>query len=120
MKLLDDDAHTIWMQHHQVLKEQTGLLVKANDIEKQRLILSPLSNQLIETVDRFRVKPETVFVAYCPMAIEDKGAYWLSEFEEIRNPYFGDAMLTCGEVRKKISMKGKTESKTSQPQGHQH
>jgi membrane fusion protein, copper/silver efflux system len=120
MKLLDNDAHTIWMRHFQVLKEQTGLLVKANDIEKQRAILSPLSNQLIETVDRFRVKPETVFVAYCPMAIEDKGAYWLSEFEEIRNPYFGDAMLTCGEVRKKISMKGKTESKMSQPQGHQH
>jgi membrane fusion protein, copper/silver efflux system len=29
----------------------------------------------------------------------DRGAYWLSEFEQIKNPYFGDMMLRCGEVR---------------------
>ena len=74
----------------------------ADDIEKQREVLSSLSNQLIETVDNFRVKLEIIFVAYCPMAIDDKGAYWLSEFEEIKNPYFGDAMLGCGEVIKQI------------------
>jgi len=120
MKLLDDEAHNIWMQHYLALKKQIELLVKANDIEKQREVLSPLSNQLIETVGIFRLNLETVFVAYCPMAIDDKGAYWLSEFEEIRNPYYGDAMLECGEVKKKIRVKEKIESKTIQPQGHQH
>ncbi len=120
MKLLDDNAHNIWMQHYPALKKQIELFIKANDIEKQREVLSPLSNLLIETINIFRLKLEIAFVTYCPMAIDDKGAYWLSEFEEIRNPYFGDAMLECGEVRKKITMNGKTASKTHQPQGHQH
>jgi Cu(I)/Ag(I) efflux system membrane fusion protein len=39
-----------------------------------------------------------VYKEYCPMAFDNKGAYWLSESEEIRNPYFGKSMLTCGEV----------------------
>jgi Cu(I)/Ag(I) efflux system membrane fusion protein len=33
------------------------------------------------------------------MAFDNKGAYWLSETEEIRNPYFGDVMLGCGETK---------------------
>jgi Cu(I)/Ag(I) efflux system membrane fusion protein len=33
------------------------------------------------------------------MANDDVGGYWFSESEEIRNPYFGDEMLLCGEVK---------------------
>jgi len=32
------------------------------------------------------------------MAFDGKGGYWLSNSKEIRNPYFGDIMLACGEV----------------------
>jgi len=32
----------------------------------------------------------------------DKGAMWLSETTEIRNPYFGGKMLECGVVKKVI------------------
>lgn len=118
MNLLDGDAHKTWMENYQVLKNQTELFLKANDIENQREIFSPLSNQIIETVEIFELKIETVYVAYCPMALNDKGAYWLSEFQEIRNPYFGAAMLECGEVKKKITMNEKTEPRPVQ--GHQH
>lgn len=31
-----------------------------------------------------------------------KGAYWLSESEEIKNPYYGEVMLTCGETKEVI------------------
>jgi Cu(I)/Ag(I) efflux system membrane fusion protein len=33
------------------------------------------------------------------MAFDNKGAYWLSDQAKIRNPYFGDKMLECGEVK---------------------
>jgi Cu(I)/Ag(I) efflux system membrane fusion protein len=36
------------------------------------------------------------------MAFNDKGAYWLSDKEAIRNPYFGDKMLTCGSVEETL------------------
>jgi Cu(I)/Ag(I) efflux system membrane fusion protein len=36
------------------------------------------------------------------MAFNNEGAYWLSDSEQIRNPYFGDKMLTCGVVKEKL------------------
>ena len=120
MSLLNEEAHKVWMKHNTELKKHIGLLIAANDIDKQRENFTLLSDQLIETVETFGLNVETVFVAYCPMAFDDKGAYWLSEFEEIRNPYFGDAMLRCGEVKKRIRLKEKIEPRINQPQGHQH
>lgn len=38
------------------------------------------------------------YIQKCPMANNNKGAVWLSTEEEIKNPYYGDAMLTCGSV----------------------
>ena len=42
------------------------------------------------------------YVQKCPMANNNKGAVWLSTEEEIKNPYYGDAMLTCGSVINEI------------------
>ena len=39
-----------------------------------------------------------VYVQHCPMALDD-GALWLSTSKDIRNPYYGDKMLECGEVQ---------------------
>ena len=41
------------------------------------------------------------------MANGDKGAYWLSDIEEIENPYFGDEMLKCGETRETLDFNNK-------------
>ena len=46
---------------------------------------------------------QVVYKQYCPMADEDRGAYWLSKEKEVLNPYFGDAMLKCGEVKESYS-----------------
>ena len=43
-----------------------------------------------------------LFQAYCPMFNDGKGAIWLSEFKEIKNPYYGSKMLTCGSIQKEI------------------
>jgi hypothetical protein len=38
-------------------------------------------------------------VAHCPM----KNADWLQQGEKLANPFFGSAMLTCGDVTKKLA-----------------
>ncbi|MFO7525403.1 MAG: hypothetical protein R6W68_08115, partial [Ignavibacteriaceae bacterium] len=96
---------------------------KAKDLEEQRIHFKKLSDVIIETADNFGLKINMVYVQFCPMAFDDKGAYWLSESEEIFNPYFGDEMLTCGEVTKKISSVDsyqKAEDAPQQPVEHQH
>ncbi|MFG0273518.1 MAG: efflux RND transporter periplasmic adaptor subunit [Phycisphaerales bacterium] len=42
----------------------------------------------------------THYEAYCPMAFDFEGASWLQRADEIDNPYFGDMMLRCGEIRR--------------------
>jgi hypothetical protein len=44
----------------------------------------------------------SIYVEYCPMANDNEGAYWLSNEKQIKNPYFGDAMLKCGSVKETI------------------
>ncbi|NDC39975.1 MAG: DUF3347 domain-containing protein [Chitinophagia bacterium] len=67
--------------------------------ETQRIAFSPLSNSIFELLHNAGVKNAGLYREYCPMALNDSGAYWLSREEEIKNPYFGKKMLECGEVK---------------------
>jgi membrane fusion protein, copper/silver efflux system len=118
MKGLEERAHEQWMiLQPAIQKGAEGIAIKT-DVEAQRKDFELLSDHLIEAVELFGLTSDKAYRTYCPMAFDDKGAYWLSETENIRNPYFGDAMLTCGEVketyRKGQPVFGKTE--TSQKQ----
>jgi hypothetical protein len=70
-------------------------------IEHQREhfeIISKDVEDLIAIVGTDRV----LYKTFCPMYNEGKGAIWLSETKEIKNPYLGSKMLTCGEVQEEI------------------
>lgn len=44
----------------------------------------------------------TVYLKHCPMVYPDRGADWLQPEEPTSNPYFGAAMLRCGETRETL------------------
>lgn len=43
-----------------------------------------------------------LYVDHCPMYNNNKGAIWLSEVKEIKNPYLGQAMPTCGSLQEEL------------------
>lgn len=43
---------------------------------------------------------QKVYEFECPMAFNNKGAYWFQDIEKIANPYFGNAMKLCGTLKK--------------------
>lgn len=43
-----------------------------------------------------------LYQTFCPIYNNKKGAIWLSETKEIKNPYLGTKMMTCGKVQKEI------------------
>jgi len=47
-------------------------------------------------VETLNNKP--LYLEYCSMANDNFGAYWLSFDKEIKNPYYGEQMLACGEI----------------------
>jgi Cu(I)/Ag(I) efflux system membrane fusion protein len=102
MKLLENkEAQTFWMSLEKQLRVAVSSILKTTAIKEQRNHFKQVSASLIEALQVFGVN-EKVFITFCPMADSDKGAYWLSKDEKVINPYFGNAMLTCGEVKQVI------------------
>ena len=84
------------------LKDHAGQISgKANNIDFQRAHFADLSNGVYDLVKAFGAG-RVVYHDHCPMARDNQGALWVSETKEIRNPYFGAAMPTCGSVEEEI------------------
>ncbi|HRQ72422.1 MAG TPA: efflux RND transporter periplasmic adaptor subunit [Phycisphaerales bacterium] len=63
-----------------------------------------MSEGVIDLQRRFgHLGSETWHLAFCPMAFDNRGAEWVQRTETIANPYFGAAMLRCGEVRDRFA-----------------
>ena len=98
MSLLKGKAHSFWMEQLSALETHSQKIASSSDIEVQRKQFSFLSTALIQSIAAFGITGDPLYVQHCPMAQNDDGADWLSAEKEIRNPYFGDFMLTCGYV----------------------
>jgi len=93
--LLDEAPRGYWTEQLSALKAHLGGVAGAKNLEEQRRQFGFLSQALINTLTAFGAEEE-IMVQHCPMAFSGAGANWLSREEAIRNPYYGDAMLTCG------------------------
>lgn len=67
------------------------------NIIHQREHFDTLSKEMYEMIKTFAAG-EQIYVTHCPMYNDRKGAIWISETEEIKNPYFGSGNLTCGKI----------------------
>jgi len=102
MKLLNGAAHNDWMNYLNGLRTALQSIQATDDIEMQREALSTLSENMYKSIKAYGLGGVHAYYTFCPMAFENQGAFWLSNEEKIRNPYFGDKMLTCGEVKEKL------------------
>lgn len=76
-----------------LLKDATPIS-ESKDIKKQRDLFANLSNNMAALAKAVKISSEPIYEVYCPM----KKASWLSSSKEIKNPYYGSSMLTCGKV----------------------
>lgn len=103
MKAFKDDTHEKWMSYHGKMEKVLEHIHHHDNIEDLRKNFIALSDWMIQVTETFSPISETLYLQHCPMADNDKGADWLSKEEPIVNPYFGESMLSCGEVKKKFN-----------------
>ena len=120
MSLLKGDAHRYWMEKLESLKAHGNAIRESKDIEEQRKQFSFLTNTLVEDLTAFGTGGDTLYLQHCPMAFNNEGADWLSSGEEIRNPYFGDKMLTCGSIKEAFPLERKPTAQARPEQVHNH
>lgn len=74
----------------------------ASKIDHQREHFISLSNNMTSIVKSLKINEEAAYLQFCPMANNNKGAFWLSKDNKVKNPYFGKSMLTCGSVKETL------------------
>lgn len=104
MPLFKEGAHNELMKLFAEFKLSLEHADHWSEIEEVRRAFIPLSKSMIRLTKTFNPYDEKLYVQYCPMAANNTGANWISVQEEILNPYFGEAMLTCGNVEEELNI----------------
>lgn len=72
-----------------------------SNIKHQREHFATMSEEVYALVKAFGAG-QPLYHDHCPMYNDNKGGLWVSETKEIKNPYFGAEMLSCGKVQEVI------------------
>ena len=75
--------------------KQADALAQARDLKATRAAFKPLSASLVKYLADKKAGIGTYHEAYCPMV----KASWLQTGKDIKNPYMGKEMLSCGELK---------------------
>ncbi len=92
------NKETVKEDTRNLLLDDALAISQSSDIKKQREKFASLSANLLLLAKTIKLSPEPVYQQYCPM----KKASWLSNSKAIKNPYYGNAMLTCGSVKETL------------------
>lgn len=85
----------------EVIQKANSAMASSDDIKVQRENFEHLSSGMEKILDG-NLESGTLYKQFCPMAFNNRGAYWISSGKNILNPYFGDKMLKCGRVDAEI------------------
>jgi len=81
------------------LSADAKAIAGAKDLVTQRNAFSSLSFSVYALAKVIKLSDQTFYYDFCPM----KKSYWLSSEAAIKNPYYGNQMLTCGSVKDTIN-----------------
>lgn len=99
--LTAEQSKTYTEIHDSAKEHAEHIEANATNIVHQREHFDMLSKDMYDLV-KLLGAGQTLYVEHCPMYNNDKGASWLSTEKEIKNPYFGASMLTCGSVKEEL------------------
>jgi len=91
-------SEIIHESYKDALLKDASKISATKDLKKQRAAFPTFSANMFALAKEVKLNAEPVYYVYCPM----KKATWLSGSTIIKNPYFGNAMLTCGKVTETI------------------
>ena len=92
--------HSLQASLHKAASEMTD---SSSDIAKVRESFSPLSRALSQVLAQWGSSfSSELYLLHCPMAFKGQGADWIQTHQAVENPYFGDRMFACGEVKETL------------------
>ncbi len=102
MNELPMDVHMVWMKVMKELESDAQKIANSKKIEDQRKALIPVTKNIYALMKVAKTETPTYY-QFCPMANGGKGANWLSKENEVKNPYYGSMMMSCGSTIETIN-----------------
>ena len=103
MKPLSEHDMNAFMSLEDKLASDAKHISKSKKISRQRKHFSSFSVNFYKLAKIVKLTDHIIYYDYCPM----KKTYWLSSEVPIKNPYFGNQMLTCGKIVERIKPRGR-------------
>jgi len=100
---LDAKQKATWLKYSEKLRFDGDHISESAAIAHQREHFASLSKNMYSVIKELKSNSNPVYMQYCPMKKES----WLSESEEIKNPYYGKGMSECGKVTETLKGSGK-------------
>jgi hypothetical protein len=102
MKSLSKEQMKSYMDVADDTKENAEHIgTNAGKLDHQREHFALLSKDVSDLIKTFG-SSQKLYQDFCPMYDDGKGAIWISEIKEIKNPYFGSKMIGCGSMKKEM------------------
>ena len=98
VKALNDASKATVKEESRALLSDATFISGTKDLKLQREKFAVLSVNMLAIARVLKFSGGPVYLQYCPM----KKASWLSSNTVIKNPYYGNAMLTCGSVKETL------------------
>ena len=83
----------------EIIKYAKVIYNNEKGIEGQRTAFGELSKKLWVLLKEFPAHERELFYNYCPM----KKQYWIDQESTIRNPFYGNKMLSCGQTIERLN-----------------
>ncbi|MBD3422458.1 MAG: DUF3347 domain-containing protein [Chitinivibrionales bacterium] len=100
----ETQRYVAWRTAVKTMRQKLEHVSHLHGMPEARQLFADISKQIIKAEKHFGHRSDSDhFLAFCPMAFNDKGAYWLQKQEGILNPYFGAKMLKCGAIKETYS-----------------
>jgi len=92
-----------WKGHKSALDKSLRHIDHYKTIAEVRKAFADISKHIIQIEKQFgHITEDSYYEIFCPMAFDNKGAYWMQSSKQISNPYFGKKMLRCGEIKSEL------------------
>lgn len=91
-----------WKSHRELYLDKLEEMRHIEGLEDKRSYFGHLSEIVYCTIKSFGLQGGDLYAAYCPMAFNNKGAYWITDSKDINNPYMGSKMPKCGEIKEEL------------------
>ncbi|MFO8002374.1 MAG: DUF3347 domain-containing protein, partial [Marinilabilia sp.] len=88
-----------WKSHRELYLDKLEEMRHIEGLENKRSYFGHISEIVYCTIKSFGLQEGNLYAAYCPMAFNNQGAYWITDSKDINNPYMGPKVANCGEIR---------------------